>query len=410
MWARKRIDICWLDLLLGATYTLSPQSIDAAQSVTERAWSIDGNVLACFTERTAFDLLLTAMQLPPGGEVLMSAVTIDDMARIIRQHRLVPVPVDVDQRDMSPTLAAFEAAWTPQSVAILVAHLFGGRSELGEIADWAHARGLHIWEDCAQAYEGPRFRGDEKSDVVMFSFGPIKTNTALGGGLVRVRDRELLARMRQLHAQYPSQSRWSFLKRIAQYSLIKAVEGPRRFRLLIELCRQLNIDYDRALSAAVRNLPGDDFLHSLRRRPSVPLLRLLTHRLLTFHTDDLHDRRRKGTMLANLLRDRLCCPGADAAEHSYWVFPVEVPDRESFTLHLRAAGFDAAATSAMRPVSPPSDRPQRTAEVAQSVIDRVIYVPLYREMPDNEIKRMARVLLTKCDAYENSLVDAAHAP
>ena len=46
--------------------------------------------------RTGWDLLLTALALPAGSEVVTSAVTIPDMVRIIEHHGLTPVPVDVD--------------------------------------------------------------------------------------------------------------------------------------------------------------------------------------------------------------------------------------------------------------------------------------------------------------------------
>jgi dTDP-4-amino-4,6-dideoxygalactose transaminase len=52
---------------------------------------------------------------------------------------------------------------------------------------------LLVVEDCAQAYCGTEFDGHPDADVAIFSFGPIKTATASGGGLLRVRDGELLS-------------------------------------------------------------------------------------------------------------------------------------------------------------------------------------------------------------------------
>jgi dTDP-4-amino-4,6-dideoxygalactose transaminase len=396
MWARKRIDIGWRDLLAALGYALTSFSRLAAQREVEHAWPAEANMLACLTERTGFDLLLAALALPAGSEVLVSAVTIDDMARIIRQHGLVPVPVDLCEDDMSPRPDALEAARSPKSVAILAAHLFGGRFNMERIVDWAKANGLQVWEDCAQAYEGTSYRGHPQADAVMFSFGPIKTSTALGGGLIGVRNPAALERMRQIHARYPVQSRWSFLGRIVTYAAIKAMEGPRRFDWLIGACRLLGIDYDRRLSAAVRNLPGKDFLGAVRRRPATPLLRLLARRLRSFNLSALDQRCRKGQHLAQLLRGRVICPGAAAETHSFWVFPVRTMDPHRLTERLRAAGYDAAKGGQLRVIAPPVDRPQLAPTIAQQAMESIVFVPLYPEMPDDAVEHLAQVLLDAC--------------
>ena len=69
---------------------------------------------------------------------------------------------------------------------LIVAHLFGCRLQFDHLVDAAHEAGLIVVEDCAQAFNGRGYPGHPKSDVVMFSFGPLKNATALGGALVRV--------------------------------------------------------------------------------------------------------------------------------------------------------------------------------------------------------------------------------
>ena len=54
---------------------------------------------------------------------------------------------------------------------------------LQPFAEKAQEHGLLLWEDCAQAFDG-RYAGHPEADAVMFSFGPIKTATALGGVIV----------------------------------------------------------------------------------------------------------------------------------------------------------------------------------------------------------------------------------
>ena len=72
------------------------------------------------------------------------------------------------------------------------------------LSRFAREHGLLLVEDCAQAFQGPERMGDPVADVSMYSFGTLKTSTALGGAILRVRDREVLGRMRGIQASYPS--------------------------------------------------------------------------------------------------------------------------------------------------------------------------------------------------------------
>src|SRR5450759_432681 len=122
----------------------------------ETGWSRAGEGLACRSVRSGFHLLLDSLALPAGTEVLVSAVTHPDMVRILEAHGLVAVPVDLDIATLAPRLDLAERLVTPRTSAMLVAHLFGGRVDMNPLADFAKGHRLLLWEDCAQAFTGPR--------------------------------------------------------------------------------------------------------------------------------------------------------------------------------------------------------------------------------------------------------------
>jgi len=153
------------------------------QQSAEQTWPGSDDVIACLSARSGLDLMLGQLGLPAGSEVLVSAVTIEDMVTILRHHGLVAVPMDVKPTDMSPSFKDINRAITSRTKAMLIAHLFGTRLPLQPFAEKAQEHGLLLWEDCAQAFDG-RYAGHPEADAVMFSFGPIKTATALGGGAV----------------------------------------------------------------------------------------------------------------------------------------------------------------------------------------------------------------------------------
>jgi perosamine synthetase len=391
MWARKRIDIEWLDLLSAVANCFLNNSRIAASGLAEAAWETDDRALPCLSVRTGFDLLLTELQLPAGSEILVSAITIPDMVRIIEHHGLVPVPIDLHASDMSPQYDLLEKLLTPRTKAILLAQLLGGRYELDPFAEFARDHGLLLLEDCAQAYTRDGYHGHHRADVSMFSFGPIKTATALGGAILRIKDRSLLQRLRESHAKYPVQSRWTFLKRVLFYCLLKLLGGKFVFGMFFQACRALGKNIDTLLNGSIRNFPQHEFFQNLRMEPSMPLLRLIARRISWYKTDRLEQRAALGHLLVSLLPPG-CCPGSDANPHSFWVFPVQVPDPDAAIAALHAAGFDSTKNNSMRPVEPPADRPELDPRNARDLLENVIFLPVYAGMPESEIRRMASVL------------------
>lgn len=393
MWARKRFDIRWSDMAFGLLRCCFPPQRSATQRQVEECWSGQPDALACLSVRSGFDLLLSTLRLPTNSEVLVSAVTIPDMVRIIEEHDLVPVPVDLDVSRMAPTEESLRRAITPATRAIVVAHLFGSRIPLDAILDVSRQHGLFVIEDCAQAFAGGQYRGHPQADVSMFSFGPIKSTTALGGALLRLRDRELLGRMRTAQAAYPVQSRWSYLRRLLKYAFLKAISSRPVAEMIVRASRVIRYDYDRLVNGAVRGFAGGDFFPRIRQQPSAPLLAMMLRRFRAFDPSRLADQISKAQLLVQLLDGAVLCPAAKTDLHTYWVFPILVQDPTGVITKLRRKGFDATQGQSLCVVSPPARRPELAATAAADALPRIVYLPFYPQMPTRCVSRMARVLL-----------------
>src|SRR5690348_17150484 len=194
LYARHRIDIR-PSQLVDAVRFLGASDRERAARALEARWSPGGDALACYSVRSGFHLLLTALELPRGSEVLFSAVTHPDMPRIAEHHGLVPVPVDLEIDSLAPSANALLRCFSPRARVLVVAHLFGRQVALGPLEAVCRRAGIVVVEDCALAYDGPPDSGDPLAAVSMFSFGILKTATALGGAMLAVRDRALLGRM-----------------------------------------------------------------------------------------------------------------------------------------------------------------------------------------------------------------------
>jgi len=75
--------------------------------------------------RMAFYYVLKALDLPPGGEIVMPALTFWVMPEMARRAGLTPVFADVDPNTFNVTASSIERVLTPRTVAIVPTHLWG---------------------------------------------------------------------------------------------------------------------------------------------------------------------------------------------------------------------------------------------------------------------------------------------
>jgi perosamine synthetase len=396
MYPRHRLDISAGDILFALAAGVVARRPGALAARIARDWAPAGDGMACFSVRTALDVLLSALEFAPGDEIVASAVTHPHMVRIIERHGLRAVPVDLDLETLAPRRDLLERAVGERTRAIMVAHLFGARVDLAAVTQLAEQRGLLVIEDCAQTIAGPHDTGDARTDVSLFSFGSIKTATALGGALVRVRDAELLSRMREAERAFLVQPRREYTAKVLKYLGLIMLSNPTVYGLFVRGTRSLGKDFDRVVNRSVRAVDagGDEALLAwLRRRPSAPLLALLRRRLRRFPAERLQRRAKAGDELARSLPPTLFHPGAAVGGRTHWVFPVVADEPERLIRELRREGFDATTgTSAIAVVDAPSNRSELDAQEARRLMEGIVFLPAYPEVPSAERERLSRTL------------------
>lgn len=391
LWPRTRLQIGWRDLAAGGLACLAGGDRAARVARAESYWPDDPSLL-CFSVRSGFDLLLQALALSPGDEVIFSALNVKGMINIVRREGYVAVPLDFDPDSITPTVEALQRALSPRSRVLVVAHLFGARLELDALIDAARAAGLIVVEDCAQAFNGRAYSGHPKADVAMFSFGPLKTATALGGALLNVRDAALREKMRAIQARYPLQPTKRQAKRVLQFAGLKLLTLPLVFGLVQRFFALTGRDYEDAVAESVRNVAVLKKAKNLRFQCSAALAALLCRRLARFDPASLERRAEKGRRLKALLGDSLALPGQANRHHDYWVFPAVVEEPLGFIAALRRQGFDAANLPRSQAVAAPDDRPQLEPRRAADLMSKLVILPCYEGLPDREMQRLAALV------------------
>jgi len=370
---------------------------------------------------------------------LMTGINIPDMSYVIRQNGLVPVPVDIDAVTLQPNIAHCESTLRAlhkqgKSVsAFLVAHLWGKRIALDTALKFARHHNLSFIEDCAEAYSGPDYRGDDRSDIALFSFGSIKVGTAFGGALVRVpNDRIVLDRMRQLHRSFPVQPRSMYLKKIMKNIAIMTLlnlNSVNKWGTLL-LRRGLGIDSKPYVVAMLRGFPGDDLIKQLRQQPATPLLTVFLDRLTHFDRNAFAKGKHNGDHMLEIVNRiergappsvvpaaadaapttrggsfaRVMHPGTGAAQCNYWLFPLLVPDAEWMVEELNRNGVDAyRGATQLAAVSTPVDLGNLPRSVqSEDIMQHCIYLPVHRGMGPRRIAAIGAALSRCIDRYEGT--------
>lgn len=161
---------------------------------------------------TALHLLLAALRIGPGDEVIVPDLTFVATANAVRYCGATPVFVDCDPRLMvlDPQKAADRI--TPRTKAIFAVHLYGHPVEMGPLREIAASHGVLVLEDAAEAH-GAEYLGSKVGGLghaSVFSFFGNKILTTGEGGMVLAFDAGLVSRMRMLrdHGMDPQRRYW----------------------------------------------------------------------------------------------------------------------------------------------------------------------------------------------------------
>src|SRR5579864_890739 len=149
----------------------------------------------------ALHLILRALGIGPGDEVIMPAFTFVATALGIDLAGAKPVLVDVRREDALVDPERIAAAITPRTKAILPVHLYGRCVDMDPILAIAAEHDLRVVEDAAQAH-GACDRGRPAGSMghaAAFSFYPGKNLGAYGdAGAITTNDDTLADRLRLL--------------------------------------------------------------------------------------------------------------------------------------------------------------------------------------------------------------------
>ena len=331
-------------------FILGEHTARLEQALREQLGAAD--VVACGSGTSALTLVLAAMDIGPGAEVVVPAFGCAPLASAIVSLGAVPVFADIDPRTMVVDPADMERRITARTRALMPAHMFSVMADMPRIAAVAERHGLRLIEDSAVA-QGGELAGVPaglSGEAGVFSFVQVKTFGMAGeGGVVVTRDAELgrLVRMLRNHGQ----------------------DGRHRF-----LHHRIgwNSRFDEVQAA-----------FQLHRLPGLPARLERRARIAARYTE----------RFAELSGHGVVAPPPGREGRCYYVYTLLAERRDALQAHLTERGVGAHAYYPLplprQAAFAPYARPGDAWPAADRAADRALSIPVYPHLLDSDVEYIA---------------------
>ena len=159
------------------------------------------NVIACGNGTDSIEIILKALGIGPGDEVIVPANSWISTSEAVGNMGAKPVFADVNADDYTIDVNLIPAAITPKTKAIIPVHLYGHPADMPAVMELAAKHNLAVIEDCAQSH-GATINGKMTGSfgtAASFSFYPGKNLGAYGdAGCMATNDAVVAEKLRMI--------------------------------------------------------------------------------------------------------------------------------------------------------------------------------------------------------------------
>lgn len=196
---RDEIDEAIRRVVESQHFILGPEVEALEREIAEHCGAV--RAVGCASGSDALLLVLMALDIGPGDQVICPSYTFFATAGAIARLGAVPVFVDIDPAtyNLDPGRVRAVAARCERLAAIMPVHLFGRCADMDAFIALGDEFGVPIIEDAAQAIgsrDGQGVRAGSRGRAGCFSFFPSKNLGAFGdAGIITTSDEALADRM-----------------------------------------------------------------------------------------------------------------------------------------------------------------------------------------------------------------------
>ncbi|MBI4596878.1 MAG: DegT/DnrJ/EryC1/StrS family aminotransferase [Candidatus Omnitrophica bacterium] len=349
---KPEIDAAIARVVDSGQFVLGPEGEALEQELAAYCGTRHAAAVASGTD--ALILSLRACGIGPGDEVITTAYTFAATVEAILLVGATPVLVDIDPKICTLDLNQAAAAATPKTKAIIPVHLYGHPCAMLELMTMARQRGWRVIEDCAQAI-GATVQGRRVGsfgDAGCLSFYPTKNLGGYGdGGMVVTNDAKMAEQVRVLRNH----------------------GGRERYQ---HLALGTNSRLDELQAAVLRvKLRHLDAWTQARKTHAAAYANALT---------------------AAKLEDATLPSTLPGYGHVYHLYVIQTPHRDRAQQHLAEQGIATQVAYPSALCDQPAFREPSVrcapCPIARRVAQRVLALPMYPELSDEQIERVVKTL------------------
>jgi len=344
------IDQAIANVLDSGNYVLGPH-VEQFEDAFARQHGVR-YAIGCNTGTSALHLILRALDVKPGDEVITVSMTFAATVAAICYTGATPVLVDIDPVTWTMDPQQLESAITPRTRAIVPVHLHGQVADMKQICQIANRAGVPVVEDAAQAHLAS-LGGTKVGSfgiAAAFSFYPGKNLGACGeGGAVATNDEHIADSIRMLR-------NWGARDKYNQETLA------------------YNYRMD-ALQGAILNVKLRHLGKWTARRQEIA---------------------RRYEVLRKLAQIQLPIVSADTSSHVFHIYSLLVPDQRDAAEYLSGVGI---GTGFHYPI-PVHKQPAYSAlvvnhgdlTVTNAFASQCLSIPLHPDLDDTEVNHIIEMI------------------
>lgn len=308
----------------------------------------------------ALEMSALLLDVQPGDEVIMPTFTFVSTANAFALRGAKPVFVDSHPVTLNLDERQLERVVTPRTRAIVPVHYAGVACEMTSIMELARARGIAVVEDNAHGFLGT-YHGRRLGTfgaLSTLSFHSTKNFASGEGGALVVNNPALAERAEVIREKGTNRAR--FLRgQVDKYTWVSIGSSY--------------VASDALAAFLLGQLESEQKIQSVRRR-----------------VWETYQRELSGWAERNGVTQPVVPPGCEHSWHIYHVIMPSLEKRQALIAHLRDR--DISAVFHYQPLhASPMGRslgPQPSLPVAEAAADRLLRLPLYNDMSDEDLGRV----------------------
>ena len=206
---------------------------------------------------SALHLALLAMEIGPGDEVIVPAITFAATANAVAMTGAEPVIADIDPSSYNLSMSSAVDFLSEKTRAVIPVELYGNAVDISEWSEFASNHGLKLVIDSSQSHLASSYGSvpGEYEFVATYSFYPTKNMTTGEGGMALTNNPELARTMRLLRNQGMSETyvyrRPGLNNRMTEIGAAIGLRQLERLKKYTEHRRRIASVYDRHLEGYI---------------------------------------------------------------------------------------------------------------------------------------------------------------